>query len=98
LQDLQQGQADMMKQLVERFGRQPGVHNSDRLDQFGQSQDPLGRSLPGAGQMDTGDVKVPDKSDLQRAREILDELRRRAGESSRPRYELDYLDRLLKRF
>jgi uncharacterized protein (TIGR02302 family) len=98
LQDLQQGQAEMMKQLVERFGRQPGHRNSDRLDQFGQSQDPLGRSLPGAGQMDTGDVKVPDKSDLQRAREILDELRRRAGENNRPRYELDYLDRLLKRF
>jgi uncharacterized protein (TIGR02302 family) len=98
LQDLQQGQAEMMKQLVEHFGRQPGPHNSDRLDQFGQSQDPLGRSLPGAGQMDTGDVKVPDKSDLQRAREILDELRRRAGENGRPRYELDYLDRLLKRF
>jgi uncharacterized protein (TIGR02302 family) len=98
LQDLQQGQADMMKQLVERFGRQPGRPNSNRLDQFGQSQDPLGRSLPGAGQMDTGDVKVPDKSDLQRAREILDELRRRSGESNRPRYELDYLDRLLKRF
>lgn len=98
LQDLQQGQADMMKQLVERFGREPGRPNSNRLDQFGQSQDPLGRSLPGAGQMDTGDVKVPDKSDLQRAREILDELRRRSGENDRPRYELDYLDRLLKRF
>ena len=98
LQDLQEGQSEMMKQLVEHFGKQPGHRNSNQLDQFGQSQDPLGRSLPGAGQMDTGDVKVPDKSDLQRAREILDELRRRAGENSRPRYELDYLDRLLKRF
>jgi hypothetical protein len=98
LQDLQQGEHDMMQQLVERFGRQPGQRNSNQLDQFGQSQDPLGRAMPGAGQMDTGDVKVPDKSDLQRAREILQELRRRAGENQRPRYELDYLDRLLKRF
>jgi len=30
--------------------------------------------------------------------EILDELRRRAGERSRPEIELDYIDRLLKRF
>ena len=58
----------------------------------------LQAAMPGAGQMDTGDVKLPDKSDLQRAREILQELRRRAGENQRPRYELDYLDRLLKRF
>jgi uncharacterized protein (TIGR02302 family) len=98
LQDLQQGERDMMKQLVERFGRQPGVHNHNQTDEFGQSQDPMGRAIPGSGQMDTGDVKVPDKSDLQRAREILEELRRRAGENQRPRYELDYLDRLLKRF
>ena len=98
LQDLEQGEHDMMQQLVERFGRQPGQRNSNQLDQFGQSKDPLGRAIPGAGQMDTGDVKVPDKSDLQRAREILQELRRRAGENQRPRYELEYLDRLLKRF
>jgi uncharacterized protein (TIGR02302 family) len=98
LQDLQEGQRQMMQQLVEHFGRQPGQRNNNQPDQFGQSQDPLGRAMPGTGQMDTGDVKVPDKSDLQRAREILEELRRRAGESQRPRYELDYLDRLLKRF
>jgi len=98
LQDLERGQQQMMQQLVERFGRQPGQRNPNQQDQFGQSRDPLGRAIPGAGQMDTGDVKVPDKSDLQRAREILEELRRRAGESQRPRYELDYLDRLLKRF
>ena len=32
------------------------------------------------------------------ARELLDELRRRAGESGRPRQELDYIDRLLRQF
>jgi uncharacterized protein (TIGR02302 family) len=98
LEDLQQGQAAMMKQLVERFGRKPGQPRGTEPDRYGEGQDPLGRALPGAGQMDTGDVKVPDKSDLQRAREILEELRRRAGENARPRFELDYLDRLLKRF
>ena len=45
-----------------------------------------------------GNVKVPDKSDLQRAREILQELRKRAAERGRPQEELDYIDRLLKQF
>jgi hypothetical protein len=31
-------------------------------------------------------------------RDILDELRRRAGEPGRPTLELDYIDRLLRRF
>jgi len=35
---------------------------------------------------------------MQRSRQILDELRRRAGEHYRPQIELDYIDRLLRRF
>jgi hypothetical protein len=35
---------------------------------------------------------------MQRAREILEELRRRLGEATRPPGELDYLERLLRRF
>jgi hypothetical protein len=35
---------------------------------------------------------------VQRAREILEELRRRLGEPSRPLLELDYIERLLRRF
>ena len=42
-------------------------------------------------------VKVPDEIDVQRAREILEELRRRVGEQSRPQGEIDYLERLLRR-
>ena len=37
-------------------------------------------------------------AELQRAREIMDELRRRAGERQRPKFERDYIDRLLRRF
>jgi hypothetical protein len=33
---------------------------------------------------------------VQRARRILDELRRRYGETGRPQLELDYIERLLK--
>jgi hypothetical protein len=33
-----------------------------------------------------------------RSREIQEELQRRAGERHRPQIELDYIDRLLRRF
>jgi hypothetical protein len=56
--------------------------------------DPLGRSR---GSASTG-VKIPGITDLVRSREILQELRKRAGERGRPQQELDYYDRLLKEF
>ena len=59
--------------------------------------DPLGRTAGGTA--GTGDnVTIPDEMERAKAREILDELRRRAGERRRPAVELDYLRRLLERF
>jgi hypothetical protein len=43
-------------------------------------------------------VKIPEEAELQRAREILDELRRRSGQYGRPQMEREYIDRLLKQF
>jgi uncharacterized protein (TIGR02302 family) len=57
-------------------------------------EDPLGRGENGPGNM----IKLPDANELARARDILQELRRRAGQRFRPQQELDYLDRLLKEF
>ncbi|HLB80729.1 MAG TPA: DUF4175 family protein, partial [Dongiaceae bacterium] len=94
LNELQQGARAMIESLMEQFGPQPGVGE----ERFGESRDPLGRLDPGMGMIDTGDVAIPEEADLQRAREILDELRRRAGERARPQLELDYIDRLLRRF
>ena len=39
---------------------------------------------------------VPGEIDVQRARRILEELRRRLADPSRPQIELDYIERLLK--
>jgi hypothetical protein len=63
-----------------------------------QNRDPFGRPMNNFGGIDTGEVEIPAQSDLQRAREILDELRRRKGQPDRPAIERDYIDRLLKRF
>ncbi|HEY4274425.1 MAG TPA: DUF4175 family protein [Rhizomicrobium sp.] len=69
------------------------MQGRDLAGQEGQD-DPLGRGPVGNGP----GVKLPDASDLARARDILQELRRRAGERGRPPQELDYIDRLLKEF
>ncbi len=62
-----------------------------------QGQDPLGRNTASQGRGGS-DVKIPDASVMQRARDILLELRKRAGQQGRPKEELDYIDRLLKQF
>ena len=63
-----------------------------------QETDPLGRPLRGRDYGDDTTVKVPGEIDVQRARRILEELRRRFGESFRPQLELDYIERLLQDF
>ncbi len=51
------------------------------------------------GESGFGDnVKIPDEIERQKARDILDEIRRRAGNRALTREELDYLQRLLDRF
>ena len=60
-------------------------------------RDPLGRNTTGyenAGEA----TQVPDLAPVERARRILEELQRRAGNRERAPLELDYLDRLLRRF
>jgi len=63
--------------------------------QAGGPEDPLGRTTSPLG---NSGVKIPGATDLARARAILEELRRRAAQMSRPQPERDYIDRLLKAF
>ena len=60
--------------------------------------DPLNRRRSGQGFFDRSTLGIPAESDVQKARRLFDELRRRSGERGRPDLELDYIDRLLKRF
>ncbi len=59
-----------------------------------EEEDPLGR--PRRGPALSGKVAVPDEIDVERARRILDDIRKRLGEPARPKFERDYLDRLLR--
>jgi len=88
---LRKGADALAKALMEEQAGQ-GSEQGENGD-----EDPLGRATGNAGSFGTG-TKLPSESDLQRARSILEELRRRAGERNRPKEELDYIDRLLKQF
>jgi uncharacterized protein (TIGR02302 family) len=78
-------------------GMQQG--GASRYGQNGEQQrDPLGRPQRFQGPDAGNSVKVPDEIDMQRAREILEELRRRLAQPARPTMELDYFERLLRRF
>ncbi|MGE5537471.1 MAG: DUF4175 domain-containing protein [Gemmatimonas sp.] len=100
LQALQQGagqMAQMMAQAMGLRGFMPGGTQTPRAGD-GRNTDPFGRPMPAVGSSNGDEVKIPDASERARAREILDELRRRSSEPDRPRIEHDYIERLLRRF
>ena len=86
LDQLQQAARDFAQQMQRRMQGQWGNPNDDEVGATDGTprdrveRDPLGRPMSNNGTYDQGDVKIPDQNTLQKAREILDELRRRAGE------------------
>jgi len=62
------------------------------------NEDPLGRPQRTTGPDLGTTVKVPDEIDIQRAREILEAIRKRLGAPGIVDMERDYLERLLDRF
>lgn len=101
LQDGAQALSEAMQQQQQAGGGQATTPGAQGQAQDGQRRDPLnndGRDNQGYASDGTNRHPLPTDSDLLRSREIFDELRRRSGESGRPPLELDYIDRLLKRF
>ena len=92
--------AQGLAQQMQQQGMGPGPNGRPGRGQqrAQQDTDPLGRPLRGHEYGDDVTVKVPGEIDAQRARRILEELRKRYGESNRPQLELDYIERLLKGF
>lgn len=97
LDALRQGAQGLSQQLANRQGQGQGQGSGVIGGNF-PGQDPLGRPRQNAGPDLGTSVKVPDAIDTQRAREILDAIRKRLGESARPQLERDYLERLLETF
>lgn len=106
LAELQQGAQSMALQLLRQPGQGPGQGPGQRqgLAQPGEEGfDPLGRRLPSENEdqpfgVDSGQQGIGDGEQARRALEILEELRNRALDQTRPALERNYLERLLRRF
>lgn len=91
-----QSLAEAMQQGNDGQGDGPGYRVGRQQGSNSNQTDPLGRPLRGHEYADEPSRMVPGEIDVQRARRILEELRRRLADPSRPQIELDYLERLLK--
>lgn len=96
IEALRKGASDMMRQLAQQGGQQGGQDGMQSGGQNRQGLDPLGRPQGRNGPEFGGDVKVPDEFDAERARQILEIIRRKLGENSSPELERQYLERLLQ--
>jgi uncharacterized protein (TIGR02302 family) len=88
------GEAMAEEQRQNRDG-QGGERDFGSADPNGT--DPLGRRQGETARIGSDENMVQNNPD-ERARELLDEIRRRSGELARPLEELDYLKRLLQLF
>ena len=97
LQNLRKGAQSLAEAMQGGMGDGMGEPMGDEPSSA-ERTDPLGRPVRSREYGDDFTVKVPGEIDVQRARRVLEELRRRLGDPNRPRLELDYLERLLKDF
>ncbi|MGY6410780.1 MAG: TIGR02302 family protein [Alkalilacustris sp.] len=94
---------DGMRSLAEEMAREEGGGSESDManlgeDGMGGQRDPLGRDSGQGGRFGTEAEMLPGEDAERRARELLDEIRRRSGEQDRPEDEREYLRRLLERF
>jgi uncharacterized protein (TIGR02302 family) len=98
MEALREGMRSLGEALAqEQQQQQPGQGSADG-NQRAQNRDPLGRDAGTNGTIGTEENLLQGEDVYRRARELLDEIRRRSGDGERPQIELDYLQRLLDRF
>lgn len=95
LEAMRRGAQDMMDKMQQAMQGQQGGSQQGGRDQ-NADRDPLGRPRATTGPDFGNSVKVPDEIDVQRARRILEEIRKRLGNALSPELERDYLERLLQ--
>ncbi len=99
-------QADAMEAMREGLRAMDDAQRQDQAarggagdeGRDGQGRDPLGRATGQGGELGSDQDMLTDDDVYARARDLLDELRRRSAQMDRPEQELDYLRRLLDRF
>ena len=105
LEGLRRG-AQSLAQQMQQQGGQPGEQSGGPGDPNGPGQrgrdaanpDPLGRQSHDRNDNSRSRYDPLGVPAAQRAQRVLEELRKRLGDPTRPREELDYLERLLRRY
>lgn len=104
IEALREGLRALGEAFAQEQGRQQGESAEQRLGEAGNRggaelpRDPLGRAIGEGSRIDTDQDLLAGEDVYRRARDLLDEIRRRSAERLRPDDELDYLRRLLDRF
>lgn len=89
--------ADQLAQQMQ--GQGEGQGEASQQTEQGGGTDPLGRPMGGDSAFNPNSRYDPlGIPAAQRAQRVLEELRRRLADPSRPREEMDYLERLLRRY
>lgn len=102
IEALREGMQSLAEEMREEQRQQAG--QGSQSDQAGtqqgrgEQQDPLGRSQGTHGDVNSGEGLLQGEDVYRRARELLDEIRKRSSDGDRPEIELEYLKRLLDRF
>ncbi len=97
MEALREGMRSLGEALAQNQSPQPG-QGSQEGDQQALRHDPLGRQLGRGGSLNGEENMLQGEDVYRRARDLLDEIRRRSGDSDRPEVERNYLQRLLDRF
>ncbi len=99
MEALREGMQSLGEALAEENGDQPGQGQAEgSMEARDQLRDPLGRQSGNGGALATDEAFEEREEAFRRARDLMDEIRRRSSEQTRPEFELDYLRRLLDRF
>lgn len=100
MEALREGMGQLRDALAEAQGLQEEAQGQAEAEGAppGPTRDPLGRDAGSNGSFGTEESLEQREEASRRARDLLDELRRRSAEQSRPEAELDYLRRLLDQF
>lgn len=96
IEALRKGASELMQQLAQQGQQGGGQGGMQQQGQNREGLDPLGRPQGRTGPEFGEDVKVPDEFDAERARQILEIIRRKLGENASPELERQYLERLLQ--
>lgn len=100
LEALREGMRDLAEEMARNQQQQQDGRQGEAIGQneSDNQRDPLGRDQGTSGRVGSEENLMQGDDVYRRAKELLDDIRRRSAEQERPQVERDYLKRLLDRF